>query len=132
MPVAVLIVLMLGSIALDSAVVFRAQRELQDVASGLANDAASAINIDAFYASEGSPNIVLDTGRIDALIATVLGSRGADPLAVACTHDVDTAAALATVTITCTGSSQTILRRALIGGDRVPIRASATATLREG
>ncbi len=58
-PVAVLILMMLGSLALDSAVVFLGQRQLSAAAANAATDAASAISDDAFY---GRGQIVIDPG----------------------------------------------------------------------
>lgn len=131
MPAAVLIVLMLASIAIDSAIIFRAERATQDVASGLANDAASALDLGQFYGSAGEPLLVIDDGRVRKIIDAVLASRGDDQLRITCEPNYP-AAAVPTVEISCDGSTETILRPVFGLADRVKIRVSATATLIDG
>lgn len=54
MPAAVLVMMVLGAIAVDSARLFLAQRELADAAAAAANDAvAASLSDDAFYRSGG-------------------------------------------------------------------------------
>lgn len=66
MPAAVLIVIVLGALAIDRAVVFGAQRELINTAQAAANDAATlGIDLDAVRV-EGT--LQYDRGRIDAAI----------------------------------------------------------------
>ena len=63
MPAAVLILVILGAIAVDFAVVFLAQRELSSATAAAANDAAgAAISDSSFY--EGGGQIVID--RLEA------------------------------------------------------------------
>lgn len=52
MPVAVLIVLGLAAVAVDSALLFLGQRRVADLAASVAVDAAAAIDEDAFYADD--------------------------------------------------------------------------------
>lgn len=74
MPAAVLIVVILGGIAVDSAVVFTAQRELVSAAQAAANDAAAyGINENAFRAGQG---YVLDPARVEQAIVRSLISDG--------------------------------------------------------
>lgn len=74
MPAAVLVVVILGGIAVDSAVVFSAQRELVDAAQAAANDAA-AYGIDqATFRSGGG--YVYDPSRVEEAVARALSSRG--------------------------------------------------------
>jgi Flp pilus assembly protein TadG len=75
MPVGVLVLLVLGAIAVDSAVMFSAQREVATVAAGLANDVAGAIDERRVF-DEG--RFVIDPARAEQLVATVLANRGDD------------------------------------------------------
>ncbi len=74
MPAAVLVVVILGGIAVDSAVVFGEQRELVNAAQAAANDAASyGIDESAFRAGRG---YVYEPARVEAAVARALSSRG--------------------------------------------------------
>lgn len=74
MPAAVLVVVILGGIAVDSAVVFTAQRELVSATQAAANDAvAYGIDENAFRDGRG---YVDDPARVDQAIARSLASRG--------------------------------------------------------
>ena len=67
MPAAVLIIIVLGALALDRAIVFGEQRELVQAAQAAANDAVAAgIDIDSIRSGSG---LVHDTRRIDAAVA---------------------------------------------------------------
>ncbi|MHB8295883.1 MAG: pilus assembly protein TadG-related protein [Acidimicrobiales bacterium] len=63
-PVAVLIVMVLGAIAVDSAQVYLGQRQLSDAAAAAAHDAAGAISSSAFY---GTGTVMLDPARATAV-----------------------------------------------------------------
>jgi len=67
MPAAVLIVLLLGAIAVDSAIVYLGQRQAYNVAFDAANDAAGA-GIDAEVARE-TGEIVYDPTRVASIAA---------------------------------------------------------------
>lgn len=57
-PAGVLVLLMLGAVAVDSAIGFMAQRELSSLAAGVANDVAGAALSDpAFYEQRGAVRI---------------------------------------------------------------------------
>ncbi|MDQ6696581.1 MAG: hypothetical protein M3Z46_03885 [Actinomycetota bacterium] len=74
MPAAVLVVLILGAIAVDSAVTFTAQRELVSAAQAAANDAAAyGIDENAFRAGQG---YVLDPSRVEQAVERSLASDG--------------------------------------------------------
>lgn len=74
MPAAVLVVVILGGIALDSAVVFAAQRELVNGAQAAANDAVTyGIDVGAFRSGKG---YVYDAGRVDDAVDRALAARG--------------------------------------------------------
>ena len=65
-PAAVMVLLILGAIAVDSAVVLLAKRELSARVEGVANDiAGSAVDEERAYAGE----VVLDQGRADAYVS---------------------------------------------------------------
>ena len=71
MPVAVLIVVILGGISVDRAVIFGAQRDLVATAQAAANDAASlGVEVDELRA-HGSPQY--DPARIDRAVALAAG-----------------------------------------------------------
>jgi hypothetical protein len=74
MPAAVLVVVVLGAIAVDSAVTFTAQRELVSAAQAAANDAvAYGIDENAFRAGNG---YVLDPARVERAVVRALTSDG--------------------------------------------------------
>lgn len=75
MPAAVLVVIVLGSLAIDRAVVFGAQRDLINTAQAAANDAVTlGIDIDEVRAGG---DLRYDRGRIDAAIRrAVAGDDG--------------------------------------------------------
>jgi hypothetical protein len=65
-PVAVLILLGLAAVALDTATIFLGQRRLVDVASAVANDAIAAVDVGAFFAQVDTEVVPLDRGRAEA------------------------------------------------------------------
>lgn len=74
-PAGVLILIMLGAIAVDSAVGFMAQRELSSLAAGVANDVAgAAVSDPAFYEETGT--IRIDTAAADARADAARTSSG--------------------------------------------------------
>jgi Flp pilus assembly protein TadG len=78
MPVAVLIVLLLGAIAVDSAIVYLGQRQAYNVAFDAANDAAGAgFDPDA---ARTSGEIVYDRDRVEALAAQAVAAARLDDL----------------------------------------------------
>lgn len=128
MPVAVLILLLLGATALDGAIVLMADRELNDVASGLANDAASLIDDEAFY-RDGTVRISQD--RVDALVAQMVPLLQDDPLEFTCVGRV--APSDDRVTVTCRGRTDLVFLPALpAAGTLGDVEASATARAEAG
>ena len=66
-PAAVLVLLVLGAICVDSAIVFLAQRDLANRTAAAANDIAGfAVSDAAFYDAGGA--VALDDGRADAFV----------------------------------------------------------------
>ena len=78
MPAAVLIVLLLGAIAVDSAIVYLRQRQAYNVAFDAANDAAGA-GFD-LEAARTTGEIVWDPQRVEALAAEAIAAAGIDGL----------------------------------------------------
>lgn len=69
-PAAVLVMFLLASIAIDAALTFSAQRQLQDIAAAAANDAASAFEDEAYFGSgEIRLDPVLAQQRVDGTLA---------------------------------------------------------------
>jgi hypothetical protein len=67
-PAAVLVLVLLGAICVDSAVIVLAQRDLSNRTAAIANDAAAlAVSDAAFYERTGS--VALDESKADALVA---------------------------------------------------------------
>ena len=126
MPVAALIFVVLGSLAVDATVLFLAERELAGTAAGAANDAATqAIDIELFY---DAGCLRLDEARAGQVVtgsvaAKRLGDAGIrlDP--------PDVVARGRRVTVTLTGRAPHVFSKALPGApDSAPVSATATAT----
>lgn len=74
MPAAVLIVIVLGALAIDRAVIFGAQRDLVATAQAAANDGAGAVDLDALRGGE----VEFDEAQIDLIVdAAAARSDGA-------------------------------------------------------
>jgi hypothetical protein len=73
-PAAVLVLLALASLAVDSAVVFLAQRQAGDAAAAAANDAAGAGLSDAVFYAKG--DVVLDPRLATSVAADSIAARG--------------------------------------------------------
>lgn len=69
MPAAVLIVIVLGALAIDRAVVFGAQRDLVATAQAAANDGAGAIDLDVLRAGA----VEFDEAQIDQIVTASAG-----------------------------------------------------------
>lgn len=124
MPVAVLVILGLGAMAVDAALAFRTRSELDTLAAGLANDAAAAIAVDDWFTGQAAtPSRRL----VDDLVAGRIAAVDSD-LDPACTAAVDAAA----VTVTCTGTATYVFHH-VVGLPRTgQVSARATADLRSG
>ena len=76
MPAAVVITLLLGAIAVDSAIVYLEQRQAYNVAFDAANDAAGAgVDRDAL---RSTGEIVYDPGRVRRIAAETVAAASAD------------------------------------------------------
>ena len=77
MPAAVLVVLVLGAIAVDAAVVFLAERELASAAAAAANDAVTA-GLDEAALRSGQP-YRLDPALVEEVVGRSLAGQGLPP-----------------------------------------------------
>lgn len=128
MPAAVLVAFGLVSLAITAAVSWRAQFEAQSVASSLANDAASAVDVESFYTG-ADPRPAAALAR--EVVATRTHVSASNGLGLACGLVEVTPTAPPEVVVECTWSTPSVLRYP--GG---PERATGTvvgrAELREG
>ena len=123
MPAAVLILLVLAAIAFDAAVVHLQQRRLADLAASLANDAVTALDLDAVYELEHGP--AADPDRAQGLAAARRAAFARDDTL----QDVACAPAVAgdEVTVTCRGRVVPVFGRALADGGVFEVQATETA-----
>lgn len=127
MPVAALIFIILGALAVDATVLFLAERELAGAAAAAANDAATrAIDQDIFYADG---RIVVDEVLAAKVAAASVAAKQLDRSG----FDVEPPDVQVVggdrVTVTLTGQAPYIFSKALPGGpDTAVISAVATAT----
>lgn len=126
MPVAALVFVVLGSLAVDATVLFLAERELAGAAAAAANDAATqAIDLELFY---GIGCLQLDEAHAGQVVA---GSVAAKRLGQAGVQ-LDAPAVVTRgreVTVTLTGRAPHVFSKALPGApDTAPVSATATAT----
>lgn len=128
MPVGVLVVLALAAIAVDSALVYRAQSELDAAAAGLVNDAAAAVDQASFFDTD--TGIVIDPSTLDTLARR--HAAVADDLDASCRATVTTTGDEPVVTAACTGTAHTIFRGVVGAATDVDVTTTATATLRRG
>ena len=126
MPVAALIFIILGSLAVDATVLFLAERELAGAAAAAANDAATrAIDLDLFY-ERGCISLVQDLAEDvveTSVAAKQLGQAGLE----LAPPEVD--AVGREVTVTLSGEAPHIFTKALPGApDTAAVSATASAT----
>ena len=76
MPAAVLIVILLGSIAVDFAVAFLGERELASLAAAAANDAATAAFDAERFRDDGT--FVLDLDRAEEIVASTIDASSTE------------------------------------------------------
>jgi Flp pilus assembly protein TadG len=120
MPAAVLIFLVLGALAVDSAAVFLAQRQLANAAVAAANDAVAAVDVDAYY---GEGSFRLEPAQVQQVAEETVARLGLDHL--------DGVVAVATVEgdvveVTITARVEHIFSGAVPGG-RATADVAATA-----
>ncbi|MFA9446291.1 hypothetical protein [Egicoccus sp. AB-alg6-2] len=125
MPAAVLVLVILASLAFDAAAVHLQQRRLGDLAASLANDAVAGLDLGSLYAFDDVPD--LDPARAAELANLRLAAFAHDDTLrdVACTPAVAGAA----VTVTCEGRVVGVFGRAL-SSERAAFRVRAVETAR--
>jgi hypothetical protein len=114
MPAGVLVVLVLGALAIDSAIMFLGERELADASAAAANDAATAaIDPQIFYECG---RLALDDARAREVAATVVSTRSSDAVTLTGIDiDVHNATTPPEVTVTASGTVRLIFSPALPG-----------------
>lgn len=123
-PAAVMVMFVLASMAIDAALTFSAQRQLADVASAAANDAASAVAERVYDPDD--PHVALDPARARARVQATLERRtDVEELDADC---ADTVVDGDTVTVTCTGTVRQLVSPArFLGVVSRDVTARATA-----
>lgn len=124
MPVAVLIFIILGALAVDHAIAFMGERALANASAAAANNAASAMGFDSFYGGSG---VTIDPVRArEVAQRTVEGERlGLYDLTVSTTVEDDE------VTVTVSGRVDTIFSRAIPGGAKNFTLSATSSALAE-
>lgn len=110
LPAAVLVLVVLAAIAVDSAVAFLGQRELSNAATAAANDAATAALSDAAFYRQGA--LVVDSARARTVAADAVAARVVRGVSV---DSVDVAVAGPRVCVTVRGRVPYVFARALPG-----------------
>lgn len=128
-PAGVLVLVVLGAIAVDSAVAFLGQREASNAAAAAANDAAAAALSDAsFY--RGSGALVVDPVRADAVARRAVEARAPRGLAV---EAVEVRVDGAGVCVTVRGRVPYVFARGLpFAADSAVVRGQAGAVAASG
>ena len=110
-PAGVLVLVVLGAIAVDSAVAFMAQREISNAAAAAANDAAgAALSDERFYLDGGA--LVIDPARARVVAARSVAARGVRGVSVS-RVDVVVGPDAQSVCVTVEGVAPYVLARAL-------------------
>ncbi len=99
-PAGVLVLVVLGAIAVDSAIAFLGQRQLADAATAAANDAAvAALSDEALYGAGTAAHLAVDPGLAQRVVDQALAAqtvRGVEGV----TAEVRTAGPVVCVTLT--------------------------------
>jgi Flp pilus assembly protein TadG len=130
MPAAVLVLIVLGAVAVDAAIVFMAQRELQSATAAAANDAAvAALREDRFY---GCGDLALTVGQARSVAEAAFSARAADTVDVVGSPGIAVTGtgpgAPVEVTVTAVGRVQMLFAPAVAGLGEREVTASSTAT----
>ena len=117
MPAGVLIVIILGALAVDSAILFLGERELADLTAAAANDAATvALDEETFYRCG---RLRLNDDEAAEVAETVAAARASDAVTdVAVSAQVDNRVSPPEVTVTATGTVRLVFSPALPGSTR--------------
>lgn len=127
-PAAVLVLLVLGAICVDSAVVFLAQRDLANRTAAAANDIAGfAVSDDAFYDRSGV--VALDDGRADAFVRLAFPTDRPPGGLASWRADADADGDV--VTVVAEAEVRSVFAKAIPGArDTTVVRARSVATVR--
>jgi hypothetical protein len=131
-PAAVLVLLILGAICVDSAVVFFAERDLANRTAAVASDVASATVDDAsFYGSAAGAPLVLDESKAEAYARLAFAPdrtpAGYDRWSGEATTDGRT------VTVVATAQVRYVFAKAIPGApDTATVEARSVATAHGG
>lgn len=121
MPAAVLVFVVLGSLVVDAALVYRAEREVASLAAAAANDAAgAAVDLDAWY-RDGTLALTPSVARDVAARRVATGAFDAEVVDVIVIGD--------RVTVVVRGRAEHLFADALPGGrGSTAVEATAVAT----
>lgn len=129
-PAAVLVLLMLGAIAVDSAVVFLAQRDLADRTAAAANDIAAFASSDAAFYATGEIALAADAAERYTALAFPATDVPAGYRTWTARATLD---GLRTVRVTASADVTYIFAKALPGfPEAVTVEATSIATARGG
>ena len=127
MPAAVLVLVVLGALCVDSAVLFLGEREVANGGDAAAESVAARLVDEDWYRSTGEVRLVCNTERVLAVATASFEARAPDWLADPALEVVSCAGA--TVTIRATATVGFVFARALPGArDRGVVSATASAT----
>jgi Flp pilus assembly protein TadG len=127
MPVAVLVLVILGAISVDFSVAYLAQRQLQDAAVAAANDAAGA-GLDQARLRAGDGQLGLDPAIATEVATAAVDASVSGPVALTAPPQVVVEGNRVTVTLD--GEAGYVFSGALPGAPkRVHVRAAASAIL---
>jgi hypothetical protein len=131
MPAAVMIVIVLGSIAVDFAIAFLGEREALSLASAAANDAATAgLDVDRFR-SDGE--FTLDHERARRVVEATLAVSSTELHGVTVDVSFPVVDGTEGVRVVVRGTVDYVFAKAIPGApDHLEVEASATAVARDG
>jgi Flp pilus assembly protein TadG len=122
LPAGMLIVVLLGSIAVDFSIAYMGERELAAAAAAAANDAATVALDPASLRHDGRGGAALDRAR--AVVSAALDARRLDVEVTSVDIDV---VGVDRVRVTVTGEVDLLFADAIPGGpDRMTVQATAT------
>lgn len=125
-PAAVLIVIFLASLAVDSSVLFLGQRELANAAEAAANDAAAAVDQDIYF---GNGSYDVQSAELQRLAAEAIAARLDDSVQLTAVSVVREGPGVVRVELR--GNVDLIFAKAVPGiATRRSVHASATAQAR--
>ncbi len=128
-PAGLLVLMLLGGLAVDSAIALGAQRELENRIVGAVND-ATVLSLTPDELQRG-PNAEMSPALVQRVVVERVASAAGNRLVVA-PQDVvvETDLSTASVTVTAQGSAPYIFAEAIPGrGDRATVRSQVTAQL---